>query len=211
MVFNGKRDFVLKAAINALNNDCLKEEPFDAGLNHKVSCITVIELYRYKSLRELVDCLVRIKLGSPTASVLLVNTKSQLIPPLKSGAVSISASVLTWKRVLSTLKKGSPNIDYIVNECFTLINRHHLSPKQNKVIDHLGEGMSLDEIARHLCISVKAIYACISNASTKYGFLTNKKFQSYILSETAAHDHSSISIIPPHLSTSDCVYFSSCA
>jgi DNA-binding CsgD family transcriptional regulator len=179
LFFNKTGNFFLQSALKGLTDEFINLEQ-----NHVICDIAVIELARYQSMRELVNDLSRIKLTTPATSVLLVTTEEQIIPNLKCGAVTISAPVPVWKKKLASLKREGSNIDSVVRECMTYINHHHLSPKQTRVIDCLGEGMNPDEIARHLFLSVKTVYTYISLASNKYGFSTSKKFHRYIINES---------------------------
>ena len=185
LVFNKTGNFLLQLALSALNSAYLTDEFFSMERNHPISHIVVIELARYKSLRELVNYLIRLKLASPATSALLVATDEQIIPKLKCGTVHISTPVSTWKNTLARLKRDEGNIDSVVRECMSYMNHQRLSSKQRRVINCLGEGMNLDEIAEHLFLSVKTVYTYISLVSEKYGFSTSKKLHRYIINETA--------------------------
>lgn len=191
LVFNKMSNFLLQSALAALSDECLTEEFLSTGQNHLITGIAVIELAQYKSLRELVNYLVRIKLASPSTAVLLVIADEQIIPALTCGTVRISAPVSVWKNTLATLKRNRNNIDAIVRECLSYINHQRLSTKQINVINCLGKGMTPDEIARHLFLSVKTVYTYISIASEKYGFSSSKKFHRYVINETAGRSSSS--------------------
>lgn len=184
LVFNKTGDFLLHAALVALSDECLTDKFLGIERDPIISCIAVVELAHYKTLRELVNYVVRVKLASPATAVLLVTTDAQVIPALKNGAVNISAPISEWKNTLASLKRNGGNIDSVVYECMSYMNHHRLSPKQIRVIECLGKGMNPDEIAGHLFLSVKTVYTYIALASQKYGFTTSKKFHRYIINET---------------------------
>lgn len=182
LVFSKTGNTPLHVALDALNRECLDVFP-NTELYSRIANIAVIELSQYKTLLDLVNYLFRIKVVSPSTSVLLALAEEQVVPPLKCGAVKLSDPVSVWKNSLTILKRGGPNIDSVVKECMALMRYHLLSPKQIRVIECLGEGLSPNEIAKRLLLSVKTVYAYISYASNEYGFSTSKKFRRYVISE----------------------------
>ncbi|OUC37069.1 hypothetical protein BJP35_2334 [Enterobacter sp. J49] len=186
LVFNKAGNFLLHSALVAISKECIPHEFNSTKQSHFITGIVVIELANYKSLRELVNYLVRIKLASPATAVLLVISDEQTIPTLGCSTIKISAPVSAWKKTLASLKRNGNNIDSVVRECMSFISHQRLSTKQVSVIDCLGKGMSPGEISKHLFLSVKTVYTYISLASKKYGFSSSKKFHRYVINETEA-------------------------
>ncbi|QIU88419.1 helix-turn-helix transcriptional regulator [Yokenella regensburgei] len=183
LFFNNPEDDFLQIAVRAINKEFFKEKPLSLEAYYHISCIYIIEISLYRTLRELIKYLVRVKRFTPASSVLVIVANASVIPSLKCSVVSKSAPLAEWKKSLLTLSQSSPNIDRVMEECAALLNLDHLSAKQRKVVECLGYGMNVEQIASHLFLSAKTVYTYILYASEKLGFSNSKRFHCYILNE----------------------------